>query len=180
MGEAKEQLQRVWPMVLGLITNILSNPTHSNENVIHSYSHLHLSMFLMCLFHLTLCKKKNQRKLIYCNVMCLIQARLLRFVQSISLLICNLSLKRLPLQTKHNPMCPIPNLNIMVEPTLEVTTRVEAINKGERRLQEKMQAFNHAINNIALYMLKKCIVIVVSDLGDYVLQVYIVFMVIWV
>jgi hypothetical protein len=51
-------------------------------------------------------------------------------------------------------MCPIPNLNIMVEPTLGVTTREEAINKRGGRLQEKMQAFNHAINNISLYMLQ--------------------------
>jgi hypothetical protein len=51
-------------------------------------------------------------------------------------------------------MHPIPNLNILVEPTLGVTTRVEATNKGEGRLQEKMQAFNHVINNIALYMLQ--------------------------
>jgi hypothetical protein len=76
-------------------------------------------------------------------------------------------------------MRPIPNPNIMVEPTLRVTTRMEATNKGEGRLQEKMQAFNHAINNIALYMLQ-FLVIVVFDLGNYVLKVYNVFMVIWV
>jgi hypothetical protein len=76
-------------------------------------------------------------------------------------------------------MRPIPNPNIMVEPTLGVTTRMEATNKGEGRLQEKMQAFNHAINNIALYMLQ-FLVIVVFDLGNYVLKVYNVFMVIWV
>jgi len=40
VGEVKEQLQRVLPMDLGLITNILSNLTHSNENVVKSYSHL--------------------------------------------------------------------------------------------------------------------------------------------
>jgi hypothetical protein len=51
-------------------------------------------------------------------------------------------------------MRPIPNFNIMVEHALGITTRVEATNKREGRLQEKMQAFNHAINNIALYMLQ--------------------------
>ncbi len=76
-------------------------------------------------------------------------------------------------------MRPIPNPKILVEPTLRVTTRMEATNKGEGRLQEKMQAFNHAINNIALYMLQ-FLVIVVFDLGNYVLKVYNVFMVIWV
>jgi hypothetical protein len=58
------------------------------------------------------------------------------------------------LENEHSPMQPISNPNIMVEATLGVTTRVEATNKGEGRLHEKMQAFNHVINNIALYMLQ--------------------------
>jgi hypothetical protein len=62
-------------------------------------------------------------------------------------------IKTFSLQTKHSPMHPIPSPNIMVEPTLGVITRVEATNKGEGRLQEKWQAFNHANNNIALNML---------------------------
>jgi hypothetical protein len=40
VGAVKEQLQMVLPMDLGLITNILGNLTHSNENVVKSYSHL--------------------------------------------------------------------------------------------------------------------------------------------
>jgi hypothetical protein len=49
----------------------------------------------MRLLHLVLCFKKK-RKLIYCNVMCLIQAQLLQFIQPTSLLICKLSLGHLP------------------------------------------------------------------------------------
>ncbi len=114
-----EQVQGLLPTDLGLITNILSNPIHSSENVFIPSSPL---------------QKKKQTKLIYCNVMCLIQAWLLQFVQPTSLLICNFSLKCLRLQIEHSPMPSIPNPNIMVEPTLRVTTRVEATNKGEGRL----------------------------------------------
>jgi hypothetical protein len=33
LGEVKEQVQGLQPINSGLITNILSNPVHSNENV---------------------------------------------------------------------------------------------------------------------------------------------------
>ncbi len=41
-----------------------------------------------------------------------------------------------PEQTKHNPILPIPNLNIMVELPLGVTTRSEITHTGEGRKQE--------------------------------------------
>ncbi len=104
-----------------------------------------------------------KRKLIYCNVMCLIQALLLWFVQTTSLLVCNLSLRRtpsfslglrLPRQVSHCPMCAIPNLNIMVEHALGVFSRVGATNRRDGRLQGKMYVHNQYINNIALFVLQ--------------------------
>jgi hypothetical protein len=104
-----------------------------------------------------------KRKLIYCNVMCIIQALLLWFVQTTSLLICNLSLCRtpsfflglcFPKQISHCPMCAIPNLNIMVERAPWVILRVGATNRREGRLQGKMYVHNQYIYNIALFMLQ--------------------------
>jgi hypothetical protein len=78
LGEAKKQVQGLLPIDSRLITNILSNPIHSNENVLIPSNHVPK-------------EKKKTWKLIYYNVMCLIQAQLLQSIQPTSFLICNLS-----------------------------------------------------------------------------------------
>jgi hypothetical protein len=115
--------------------------------------------------------------------MYLIQALLVWFLQTTSLLICNLSLRRppsfslrlcLPRQISYCPMCAIPNLNIMVEHSLGVISKVGATNRRERRLQGKMYVHNQYINNTALFLLQSWLAYVDFDLGDYVLQSYVV------
>ncbi len=84
------------------------------------------------------------------------------------------------LENEHSPMHPIPNPSIMVEATLGVTTRVEATNKGEGRLHEKCKLSTMSLTILPCTCYNFLFVIVVFDLGDYVLQVYNVFMVVWV
>ncbi len=170
----------VLPMDFRLITNILNNLTHSNENVVKSYSHLQLSMLLMCLFHLVLCKNKIQRNFIYCNVVCLIQAQLLQFVQPTYLLICNLSLRCLPKKMNIAPCIPFPTLTSQWSLPQELLQEWKQLTKekGDYRKICKLSTMSLTILPCTCYNF--LFVIVVLDLGDYVVQVYIVFMVVWV
>jgi hypothetical protein len=109
LGEAKEQVQGLRPIDLGLITNIFSNPIHSSENAPIPSNPMQ--------------KKKKTREvdLLQCYVynpslttpihIAHLPPNLQTFTRtpSLSLRLC------LPGQTKHFPMHPIPKLNIMVE-----------------------------------------------------------------
>ncbi len=152
-----------------LITNILSNLTHSNENVVKSYSHLQLSMLLMCFFHLVLCKNKIQRNLIYCNVMCLIQAQLLQFVQPTYLLICNLSLRRLPQKMNIAPCSPFPTLISWWRLPQELLQEWKQLTKEKGDCMKKCKLSTMSLTILPCTYYNFLFVIVVFDLGDYVL-----------
>jgi hypothetical protein len=129
--EAKEQAQGLLPIDLRLITNILNN------------------LMKMCLFHLIMCEKKTREidlsqsyvsnpSLVILVHITHLPLDLQSFIMtpSLSLRLCLLE------QIEHSPMCPIPNLNIIVELAQGVITGMEATTRGEGRKQEKTKALN--------------------------------------